>query len=308
MRAAPPLAVAAAVAFAFAWASVRAPAQQPARNDAVATGATLATQGAGTVTPCASCHGANGEGNPTAGFPRLTGQSATYLQHQLESYANDARTNPVMQPIAKAMSPEQRIAAAAYYASLDGAAAATPAANAATRPAASATSLGRTIATVGVDARDLQACANCHGPEGIGEWATYPALAGQHASYLASALAEWKSGARRTDPSGQMPRIAQALSDAEANAVAAYYSALPPPPQRGSAPTSASTARTGQAIVSGPATAGQGAPVQGVGTEQGAPTSGGTQGVGGPGNATGPRSGAPQGTSQSPARGASGAR
>jgi len=308
VRAAPPLAVAAAVGLAFAWASVRAPAQQPgAGNDAVATGATLATQGAGAVTPCSSCHGANGEGNAAAGFPRLTGQSATYLQHQLESYVNDTRANPVMQPIAKAMTPEQRIAAAAYYASLDGAGGAAAAANAASRPAASATSLGRTLATVGIDARELQACANCHGPEGIGEWATYPALAGQHASYLASALAEWKSGARRTDPSGQMPRIAQALSDAETNAVVAYYAALPAP-QRASTPIAANAPRAQQTIVSGPTTAGQGAPAQGVGTEQGAPTSGGTQGVGGPGNATGPRSGAPQAASPPPARNASASR
>src|SRR5205085_7928457 len=121
---------------------------------------------------------------------------AAYLLRQLEAYAADTRTNPVMQPIAKAMSAEQRGAAAGYYESL-----AVSAAQPASAAAAAAPPLGKTIATVGIQERRIQACANCHGPEGIGEWATYPALAGQHSSYLTNALAEWKSGARRTDPS-----------------------------------------------------------------------------------------------------------
>jgi cytochrome c553 len=306
MRTAPLPAAVAAIALAIALATLRAPAQQPATpTDPIAIGAALATKGAGAVTPCSSCHGANGEGNAAARFPRLVGQSAAYLQRQLDAYAGGSRANPVMEPIAKAMSPEQRAAAAAYYESL---APSATAAAAASRPA-NAPPLGRTIATVGIEARGVQACANCHGPEGIGEWAIYPALAGQHASYLETALAEWKSGARKTDPSGQMPRIAQALSDTEASAVVAYYAALPAPPlprASAAATANANAQRGGQAVVSGPTSAGAPAAAQGVGTEQGAPLSGGTQGVGGPGNATGPQSGAPQGTT--PARAASATR
>jgi len=275
--------------------------------DPVALGATLANQGANGVAPCASCHGAQGEGNAAAGFPRLVGQSAEYLQHQLDAYASDIRSNAVMQPIAKAMNPAQRRAAAAYYeAQLQRVAAA---ASAPGSTAAAGAALGKSIATVGIEGRNVQACANCHGPDGVGEWATYPALAGQHASYLANALAEWKSGARRTDPSGQMPRIARLLSDAEAKAVVAYYAALPPP----TAPQATTLAKNGKphvTIVSGPTRSGQGAPAQGVGTEQGAPLAGGTQGVGSAGNPTGPQSGAPGGNTASapPARAASATR
>jgi len=256
------------------------------RADASALGATLAVQGAPGVAPCASCHGAQGEGQAAAGFPRLAGQPALYLQRQLQAYAEGYRTNPVMQPIAKAMTPEQRAAAAAHYEAI------VPAADAAaTKPVAP--TLGRTLATVGAQDRNLQACANCHGPDGIGEWATYPALAGQHATYLKNALAEWKDGSRRTDPSEQMPRIARLLSDTESAAVIAYYASLPPARPIANSTSAAAAQRKSQTIVSGPTPAAANAPTQGTGTEQGAPVSGGTQGVGGPGNPTGPQSGAP---------------
>jgi cytochrome c553 len=250
-----------------------------------ALGAVLATQGGPGIAPCASCHGAAGEGQAAAGFPRLAGQPAPYLQRQLQAYAEGFRTNPVMQPIAQAMTPAQRSAAAAHYASLGSASGRTASA----KPPASPP-LGRTLATVGAQDRPVQACANCHGPEGIGEWATYPALAGQHASYLKSALAAWRDGTRRTDASEQMPRIARLLTEAETEAVIAYYAALPPP---GPARTENASRRGAQTIVSGPTAQGRTATTQGVGTEQGAPLSGGTQGVGGPGNPTGPQSGAP---------------
>jgi cytochrome c553 len=269
-------------------------------GDLAALGAAIATQGAPGIAPCSSCHGAQGEGQAAAGFPRLAGQPWPYLERQLQAYAEDHRTNPVMQPIAKAMTPQQRAAAAQHYGRI--VAPATEAA--ASAPPAATQRLGRTLAVVGAPDRLLQACSNCHGPDGIGEWATYPALAGQHATYLRNALAEWKDGSRRTDASEQMPRIAKLLSDAETNAVVAYFAALPPPARSRQFDANASTPRSGTTVVSGPTNAGRTAPSQGTGTEQGAPVAGGTQGVGGPGNPTGPQSGAPTG-SGAPAPGAS---
>lgn len=271
----------------------------PAGNDVAAQGAALASQGAAGVAPCSSCHGAQGEGQAAAGFPRLAGQSAPYLQRQLDAYAEGFRTNPVMQPIAKAMTPAQRVAAAAHYAGL-----AVPSVPPTAATSSAQSGLGRTLATVGAQDRDVQACANCHGPDGVGEWATYPSLAGQHATYLRNALAEWKDGSRRTDASGQMQRIAGLLTPADTDAVVAYFAALPASPtMRG--PMVATALRGARAtIVSGPTGARSAGSVQGVGSEQGAPLTGGTQGVGGPGNPTGPQSGAPNSTS----RGASAAR
>lgn len=41
-------------------------------------------------------------------FPRLAGVSTAYLRSQLEAFASGTRKNPIMQPIAQALSPEQR--------------------------------------------------------------------------------------------------------------------------------------------------------------------------------------------------------
>ena len=74
-------------------------------------GATLAAQGGGGSVPaCNSCHGAQGGGMAAPGFPRLAGQSYAYRSHELASYADGSRKHPVMQPIAAAMSDDQRLA------------------------------------------------------------------------------------------------------------------------------------------------------------------------------------------------------
>lgn len=248
-------------------------------------GAQLAAQGAAGVAPCVGCHGAQGEGNPAAGFPRIAGQSYGYLRHQLASYADGSRNHPVMSPIAKALSPAQQEAAAAHYASLGNAAA--PAAAA----ASAVNARGQQLAGIGDELKGVQACANCHGPQGIGQSAAYPYLAGQPAAFLASALAAWRDGTRRNDPSGQMPQIAKSLAEADVQAVAAFYAQMPAP----AVPRDADVVRSGAAalgghartIVSGPR--GAASAGQGVGTEQGAPITGGGQGPGG-GGATGPSS------------------
>jgi cytochrome c553 len=224
---------------------------------------------------CAACHGAQGEGNAGGGFPRLAGQAQPYLARQLASYADGSRNNAVMTPIAKGLSAQQAQEVAAYYASIRAPAAA-PA-----KPAAKAqVSRGQQLTAVGDDSKMIQACANCHGPGGAGSPPTYPYLAGQHAGYIGAAMAEWKNGNRKNDPSKQMPMIAQRLSDADVAAVAAYYSSLPAPapwqPQAVTRPVSRSTGATSS---SGPGPAESGPKVPGV--EQSQPTQGNTVGPGG---------------------------
>ncbi len=53
----------------------------------------------------------------------------------------------------------------------------------------------------------------------------YPRLAGQHRDYLAKALRDYKSGARKNPIMGGMTA---ALTKEEIDNVAAYYSSLPP--------------------------------------------------------------------------------
>jgi cytochrome c553 len=68
--------------------------------------------------PCEACHGAHGEGMEAAHVPRIAGQSADYLQKQLDDYASGARDNPIMANFAKTLSEQQRAKFAARYAAM----------------------------------------------------------------------------------------------------------------------------------------------------------------------------------------------
>jgi cytochrome c553 len=257
-------------------AAAQAPASAPPSLEA---GKQIAGSGAPNgVTACVTCHGAQGEGNPAGGFPRIAGQSAYYMAKQMASFADGSRNNAVMTPIAKAMNAQQILDVSAWYTALDA-----PAAGA-KRPAPGP-ARGRALAAAGDESKRVQACANCHGPNGAGEPPTFPYLAGQHAGYLTAAMAEWKSGARKTDASMQMPAIAKALSDADVAAVAAYYAAQPAPPPAGKMVNIPAGTTLRPAIAARPDSGGPKAPSGGlqgvgVGTEQGSPVTGGGQGQG----------------------------
>ena len=66
-------------------------------------------------------------------------------------------------------------------------------------------------------------CASCHGAQGISPNDTWPNLAGQSAAYLARILAAYKSGDQKDVA---MTPLAQALSDADIQNLAAYYGSL----------------------------------------------------------------------------------
>ncbi|OZI75661.1 c-type cytochrome [Bordetella genomosp. 2] len=209
----------AAVALALSLAAGPAPAQSvdPAR---------IAASGANGAAACATCHGARGEGNPAANFPRLAGLGSDYLREQLDALANGSRPNPVMAPIAAALSAEQRAALASYYAGLPAPLDADRLA--ATRGAAiTPADTGAWLANRGAWERNIPACSQCHGPGGIGVGAAFPALAGQSAAYIAAQLRAWREGRRPPGPLALMPAVATRLSDQEIDAVAAYYGDLP---------------------------------------------------------------------------------
>jgi cytochrome c553 len=77
----------------------------------------------------------------------------------------------------------------------------------------------------------VQACNNCHGPEGSGLPHSAPYLAGQSAEYLANALKSWQQGTRRNDAGKLMVSITDRLQEADIAAIAAYYASLGAPPQ-----------------------------------------------------------------------------
>lgn len=198
------------------------PVSSHAQKDAV--GATIAAKGnGGGAVACATCHGAKGEGNGAAGFPRLAGLNATYIEAQLGHYADGKRQNPVMAPIAKQLSAPERKAVAAYYAKLAGA----KPVKAPDEVALKTSETGAWLAERGRWDDNLPACVQCHGPGGIGVGATFPPIAGQSAGYLAAQLHAFKSGTRPGGPLELMTAVAKKLSDADITAVANHFGGAP---------------------------------------------------------------------------------
>lgn len=64
-------------------------------------------------------------------------------------------------------------------------------------------------------------CASCHGPDGNSEDPNFPILAGQYADYLAKALEDYKTGARKNPI---MAGFAAGLSKQDREDLAAFYS------------------------------------------------------------------------------------
>ncbi|MEO6929398.1 MAG: cytochrome c [Casimicrobiaceae bacterium] len=69
-----------------------------------------------------------------------------------------------------------------------------------------------------------QVCQACHGLDGNSTSPDFPRLAGQHPDYLAKALRDYKSGARKNPI---MAGFAATLSTADMDNLAAYYAEQP---------------------------------------------------------------------------------
>lgn len=193
-------------------------AAQPATVKAdPAKGEALYTNGdnARNIVACVSCHGAAGNSTITQN-PKLSGQHEAYIAKQLSNFRNPERNNPVMSPLAKALSDDDIKNLAAYLSSQG------------PKPGAAKNKdtidLGKHIWRGGIAAKNVPACAGCHSPNGAGIPAQYPRLAGQHQDYTTAQLSNFRGGARNNSP--QMTAIAERLSDKEIKAVADYIAGL----------------------------------------------------------------------------------
>ncbi|MBS0319069.1 MAG: c-type cytochrome [Proteobacteria bacterium] len=188
--------------------------------------AVLVAHGGNGVPACVACHGNAGEGQPAAGFPRLSGQGRAYLERQLHAFRDGTRASAVMGPIARSLDDATIAGLAGYYASLR----ALPAtAVAPTAPVLAAMlAHGRRLAEDGDWDRDVPACRDCHGATLAGIAPTFPAIGGQNAMYTAAQLRAWQSGARAGDPQGLMKAVASRLTSADIDAVAAWLEGVGP--------------------------------------------------------------------------------
>lgn len=170
-----------------------------------------------TVDTCATCHGVRGRSvSPT--FPNLAAQQAPYIELQLKAFKDQTRADPDAQAymwgMASQLSDATITALAGYFA-------AQPAApgRAGSSPLIAQ---GKHIFEEGVPARNIQACASCHGAHAEG-MAFFPRLAGQHAPYLLKQLLVIQS-VLRTAP--VMHGVIKDLSRDQMEAVVAYLESI----------------------------------------------------------------------------------
>ncbi len=185
-------------------------------GSALAEGSKEAGQAKSAV--CMGCHGMDGNSvNPE--WPNLAGQHATYIAKQLKNLRGGQRQNPLMSPMAANLTDQDIDDLAAYFSSQT------------LRPTGEVEpgklKLGERVYRAGNVGNKVPACAGCHGPAGHGNpLAAYPRIGGQHATYVATQLRAYKSGARGTDPNQMMRNVAALLSEEEIDAVASYVQGM----------------------------------------------------------------------------------
>ena len=173
---------------------------------------------------CVACHQADGGGMNIPGgesWPRLAGLDRDYLIDQLHSFKDGSRENASMLPFATMLNDEQIYDVASYYASLPIPQATPPEAD------EDLMKRGEQLAVQGDWDRYIVSCTKCHGADNQGNGATFPALAGQHPSYISQQLKAWQNGTRTNDPQHLMLNIAKRLDDNDIAAVSAWLAAQP---------------------------------------------------------------------------------
>lgn len=156
---------------------------------------------------CANCHGDQGN-SLHADTPNLAGQNPTYLLDQMLKFGAGARKHEFMQRLINAMSTEEKVGTALYYARQP--------VTTQTKASAAEVAKGKSYYA--------RLCFRCHGADGHGD-ETYARLAGQQERYVIYALKRYREGsAVRQDP--LMAENTRLMSDADIQAVAAYIATM----------------------------------------------------------------------------------
>lgn len=174
----------------------------------LANGETLAKNG-----KCSKCHGENGVSDDPDDV-NIAGMSVSYAYKQLKDFKDKKRDDKDMYKKLRDLEDEQLADIAAWFATLEPA-----------KPASDRilTAEIKKLITHGDPERLLKACSSCHGRDGRGGQFDHPALAGQIKTYLVDSMLAFKEGDRSNDIYSRMRHVSEALTEAEIEALAAYY-------------------------------------------------------------------------------------
>lgn len=167
---------------------------------------------------CNACHGEGGN-SPAPIYPKLAAQQPLYLAEQLKLFRaqkrSDSSPQAYMWGISALLDDATIQGLADYYAGQT------------SKPGKAADpkrmELGKRIYAQGIPARNVAACASCHGDNAEGA-SVFPRLAGQHAEYIVKQLQEFRTKLR---PHGVVmaERVVKNMTPDEMRAVAAYLQA-----------------------------------------------------------------------------------
>jgi len=183
------------------------PPQTSAANGAVVAAPDPVQLGKTAAAGCAGCHGDGGI-SKTPGMPSLVGLDPKYLVAAMKAYKSGQRKNDTMKAMLASVTDASMNNIALYFALQKPGRAQTP--------AAGDKAAGETA---------VAGCAGCHGSDGVSATPTTPSLAGQDATYIASALQGYKQGARSDET---MKGLAASLDDSAVQNVAAFYAGQEP--------------------------------------------------------------------------------
>jgi cytochrome c553 len=177
-----------------------------------------AEAGQGKVVVCGACHAADGN-SAAPNFPKLAGQGERYLLKQLKDIKSGARPIVEMTGLLDNLSDQDLADIAAFYASQQmSVGAADP----------KLVEAGQALFRGGKLDEGMPACIGCHAPDGSGLAAAgFPKLAGQHATYTAKQLTDFREGNRTNDGEAMIMRaIAAKLSNKDIEALSSYIQGL----------------------------------------------------------------------------------
>ncbi|MTH79927.1 c-type cytochrome [Paracoccus aestuariivivens] len=162
---------------------------------------------------CSMCHGADGASrNPLV--PRLDILSPDYIAASLRAYRGGQRDSGIMAQAASGLSDAEIKRLSTSFDAPPG--------------AMPATATGPSVAVAARGRGSVPSCRACHGPWPAPLNRGFPSLSGQHEPYLRRQLKLWRDGPRGGGELAQLMHIAaRDLSDAEIDALAAYYATMP---------------------------------------------------------------------------------
>ncbi len=177
--------------------------QKPAKAKTPSPGDVAAGERAAAAS-CAGCHGDKGV-TSSATVPNLAGQDAEYFIEAMRAYKTGGRTDEAMKNAVATLDDASIKNLAAYYAKQQ------PLPTKARAPLSTS--------------EWVQRCDRCHGVNGNSTDPHMPAIAGQRADYHERVLHAYRTGERK---SSAMSAMSSALTEADVEALAAYYARQKP--------------------------------------------------------------------------------